>query len=275
MLARLGDGATMTVAILSLLTFVIVLAWVLTRRRRQSPRERGAIPLFAVPARAAGDIARPTALSPVRDGLDDSLDTPTPARVNTAFAREPGVGRFAPTGAQIRTRDGAVSTLPLPPRDDPVRVEGGAELIVMPPIAHRRPADGTLQFLPGRLEVVSGRGMGEEIRFVRTPGPDGTTVTFGRAEGAAYRHVQLGEPTVSRTHARMTLDIGDPLPGAGSPGAPPTGAAQWRLDNLSATNPVIVNGRPLHAGGSPGSSVILTDGDRIEMGEVAFIYHAR
>ena len=118
-----------------------------------------------------------------------------------------------------------------------------------------RPQDGTLQFLPGRLEVVEGGEEGQEIKFVRTPGPDGTTITFGRAEGAQYRHVQLHVPTVSRMHAKLFLD-----------------GQSWSLINLSATNPVVVNGLPL---AGEGSSVILREGDRIEMGEVVFRFRAK
>lgn len=118
-----------------------------------------------------------------------------------------------------------------------------------------RPHDGTLQFLPGRLEVTEGREVGQEIKFVRTAGPDGTTITFGRSEGAQYRHVQLHEPTVSRLHAKMTLD-----------------GKSWSIVNLSATNPIVVNGLAL---AGEGSSVVLRDGDRIEMGEVIFRFRAK
>ena len=135
-------------------------------------------------------------------------------------------------------------------------------------VRYWRPADGTLQFLPGRLEVIAGRDAGQEIRFVRTPGPDGTRVTFGRAEGAPYRHVQLREPTVSRTHARMTLEVD-----AASDGAP--AKARWRLENFSATNPVVVNGRPLAADDGADCSVVLDEGARIEMGEVVFRFHEK
>lgn len=118
-----------------------------------------------------------------------------------------------------------------------------------------RPQDGTLQFLPGRLEIIEGRDVGQEVKFVRTSGPDGTTVTFGRAEGAQYRHVQLHEPTVSRMHAKLVLD-----------------GKSWSLVNLSATNPVIVNGMAL---AGEGSSVVLREGDRIEMGEVVFRFRSK
>jgi hypothetical protein len=119
----------------------------------------------------------------------------------------------------------------------------------------KRAADRTLQFLPGRFEVVAGRGLDGEIRFVRTAGPDGASVTFGRSEGPAYRHVQLDVPTVSRKHARMRWD-----------------GARWSLTNLSATNPVSVNGVALPG---EGSAIDLADGDRIEMGEVTFRFHAQ
>lgn len=118
-----------------------------------------------------------------------------------------------------------------------------------------RPQDGTLQFLPGRLEIIEGRDVGQEVKFVRTAGPDGTTITFGRAEGAQYRHVQLHEPTVSRMHAKLVLD-----------------GKSWSLVNLSATNPVVVNGLAL---AGEGSTVVLREGDRLEMGEVVFRFRAK
>ena len=116
------------------------------------------------------------------------------------------------------------------------------------------PAEGTLQFLPGRLEISGGADAGREIRFVRVPGPDGTVVTFGRSEGPAYRHIELREATVSRRHARLRLE-----------------GARWHLTNLSATNPVVHNGRLL----DDREEQPLTDGDRIEMGEVVFGFRSR
>ena len=116
------------------------------------------------------------------------------------------------------------------------------------------PAEGTLQFLPGRLEISSGLDAGREIRFVRVPGPNGTEVTFGRNEGPLYRHIQLRDQTVSREHARMTLAEG-----------------RWYLTNLSRTNPVAHNGRVL----GYGEQQPLEDGDRVEMGEVVFSFRSR
>ena len=117
------------------------------------------------------------------------------------------------------------------------------------------PDEGTLQFLPGRLQVVVGPENGREIRFVRSPNTPDTDVTFGRSEGPPHRHVQLLVPTVSRRHALMSLLD-----------------EHWSLQNLSATNPVTHNGRRL----APDEVVpLLVDGDRIEMGEVVFVFHNR
>lgn len=118
-----------------------------------------------------------------------------------------------------------------------------------------RAEEGTLEFLPGRLEVVQGEDIGQEIHFARQVGDGDLTVTFGRSEGPPLRHVQLLDPTVSRQHARMTF----------------TGH-QWLLSNMSTTNAVLLNGAALpdHAGG-----ITLQDGDRLEMGAVMFVFHAR
>ncbi|HEX5521590.1 MAG TPA: FHA domain-containing protein [Longimicrobiaceae bacterium] len=116
------------------------------------------------------------------------------------------------------------------------------------------PTDGTLQLLPGRLEVVGGQDLGQEIRFVRTPeGPQ--EVTFGRSDGPPHRHVQLRAATVSRAHARMVFEDG-----------------AWTIFNLSRTNPVVLNGDELDGDGSEHA---LQDGDRIEMGEVVFTFRER
>ncbi len=117
------------------------------------------------------------------------------------------------------------------------------------------PDAGTLQFLPGRLQVVVGPETGREIRFVRSPNTGETDVSFGRSEGPPHRHIQLLVPTVSRRHALMSLLD-----------------EHWSLQNLSATNPVTLNGRRL----APDEVVpLLVDGDRIEMGEVVFVFHGR
>jgi len=268
-----------TIIILSLLTLGILIWWMIARRRQRLARSRDdEIPLFAVPASAPGLLARPFA-APARSGRaagpSRSATSDTPSGEHMALDPD----RFAPAAPVIRTRDGAVSTLARPPRDsrDPGEPNDAVGLPVDgESVRYWRPADGTLQFLPGRLEVVAGHDAGQEIRFVRTAGPDGTSVTFGRAEGAPYRHVQLRAPTVSRAHARMVLaHSGDSLTETTLTTSSLVNGQHWHLENLSTTNPVVVNGRPLQPGGAPGSSVVLADGDRIEMGEVAFVFHSR
>jgi hypothetical protein len=114
-------------------------------------------------------------------------------------------------------------------------------------------ADATLQFLPGRLVHALG-GKSADIRFVRQPGP-ATVVTLGRQEGPAGRHVQLVEPTVSRLHARMRYSGG-----------------RWTIGNLSQTNPLRVNGRAL---GSAAETHMLSDGDRVAVGELVLVFRER
>ena len=114
---------------------------------------------------------------------------------------------------------------------------------------HRTNAQ-TMRLLPGRLEVEEGEDGRAEIRFVDGPG-DPIEVTFGRRSGEPFRHVQLRSPTVSRDHARMIRVDGS-----------------WLIENLSETNPILVNGTQL-----PRSKrLTLEDGDRVEMGEVVFRY---
>jgi hypothetical protein len=273
---RFGGDVVVTLVILSLLACAIVVGWLVVRRQRREMRGPDELPLFSIPLTSPPEIPRPSirssGLREAEQGYGASpLATPSSARLIDRS--------FSPRSATIRTRDGAVSTL-VPPasleRNEAMASGHDAigEAVDGASVRYWRPADGTLQFLPGRLEIAAGRDAGQEIRFVRTAGPDGTCITFGRAEGPPYRHVQLREPTVSRAHARLVLD------GAGSPngetrGNTPSNAARWRLENLSSTNPVVVNGRPLDSKGESPVSVVLTDGDRIEMGEVAFVFHER
>jgi hypothetical protein len=128
---------------------------------------------------------------------------------------------------------------------------GGTAARVIQEVA---PAEGTLQFLPGRLEIVDGDVPGRDIRFVRTWG-EVPEVTFGRVAGPPYRHVQLRSQTVSRQHARMQFADG-----------------RWKLINLSQTNPVVVNGEPLD---TAHGQRLLRDGDEIEMGDVLFRFRER
>jgi PPM family protein phosphatase len=135
-----------------------------------------------------------------------------------------------------------------PPSAD--RNGGSSSWVEAGNVRFEEPPEGTLQLLPGRLEIESGAGAEGEIRFVRVPGEE-PEVTFGRSTGPPYRHVQLRSPTVSRMHARLRFDGGG-----------------WTLRNDSGTNPTVLNGRTLDST----EERALSDGDRIEMGEIVFVF---
>lgn len=214
------------------------------RRRRQR--------LHGIPVATFGDSGLSMPPRPTRPPTPESnpavhpAATPTHNRATSTFA--PPVEATGTLGAEWGQ---ATATTTDPPR---LRLET-AGMAERPPLRVHRAVDGTLQFLPGRLEIVEGRDLGQEIRFVRQPGQQRTEVTFGRQDGVPYRHVQLHEPTVSRLHARMTFE--DQL---------------WHVTNLSRTNPMAVNGTQL---APDNGTVTLQDGDRIEMGEVVFRYRSK
>jgi hypothetical protein len=163
----------------------------------------------------------------------------------------PSVARPLRAGPAQRAAAGPAALARLPV-DAP---EGPGEAVQAGPIRFHRPPEGTLQLLPGRLDILSGDDKHEEIRFVRVAGQD-AVVTFGRSEGEPHLHVQLQSRTVSRLHASMRFDNG-----------------QWHIANLSHTNPVVLNGVPMTASG--GRPIVLADGDQIEMGEVIFRFRSR
>ena len=107
--------------------------------------------------------------------------------------------------------------------------------------------DPTAQLMSARLEVMSGPDAGEEIRFLAVPG-EAVSMMFGRAPGEGPTHVQLKQKTVSRTHAVVRYRHGE-----------------WMIENLSTTNPTILNEEVLGV-----KERLLSDGDFIEMGEVSF-----
>lgn len=153
---------------------------------------------------------------------------------------------------------GPITTVEDPISGTTVRIEPGTqapEMVMGHSLRFHRPPDGTFAMLPGHLVVVGGPDAGHEVRFVKAGESEPADITFGRKEGPPYRHVQLLEPTVSRTHARLSRD-----------------GERWRLTNLSRTNPVIVNGVPLDG---VSNSQILDDNDVVEMGALVFRFHNR
>jgi pSer/pThr/pTyr-binding forkhead associated (FHA) protein len=273
----MGAGAAIALIV------VIAIVVGMVRRRRRARALQAPLPLIPFSANrgapspprpdsawrgAAADFEAPNATTPV---WTPPVASPPPTDAGRSIYAPPATPTGSGSVERASTFGSAASAYnPLAATAIPNDAVAGAA-IDGASVRYWRPADGTLQFLPGRLEVIAGRDAGQEIRFVRTPGPDGTRVTFGRAEGAPYRHVQLREPTVSRAHARMTLELG----GVADDRDGRSAGSGWRLENLSATNPVVVNGRPLAADGGDGCSVVLREGDRIEMGEVVFRFHVK
>ncbi len=113
---------------------------------------------------------------------------------------------------------------------------------------------GTLKLLPGRFEVLNGDDTIREIRFYKTRHQGETEITFGREVEPDYSHIQLKPRTVSGKHAKLVWTNG-----------------KYSLFNYSDVNPTTVNGEPM----AKEASVVLEPGCRIEMGEVAFIYHEK
>lgn len=117
-----------------------------------------------------------------------------------------------------------------------------------------RRVDEHVQLLPGRLEVLAGETQHHEIRFVRIPGKADHLI-LGRDAGPSPQYVGLGSTTVSRRHARFAYVGGS-----------------WTVENLSKTNPVVVNDDELSDVDGERS---LVDGDRLELGEIVLRFHVR
>jgi len=148
-------------------------------------------------------------------------------------------------GKKVRTGSFDSDISPILP--EPVRIiEGSTIKMPVPP-------EGTLKLLPGRLRVVSGDDSVKEIRFYRIPSQDVPEITFGRASGKQYSHIQLKPMTVSSRQAKITYIEKD---------------QGFVLTNFAkkSSNPTVVNGAQLEAE----QSVDLKKGDKIEMGEIVF-----
>lgn len=245
-------------------------------RRRDPELDSGAdrpLPPIVFPARPSD------AGSPAPVNAAASASEMKPPSVSSSGAQPAPAARAAPAARPAAVEQPAPAAQPAPatqparaaqPEATPIRApvspdadtedphagetETG-ESVQSGPIRFHRPPEGTLQLLPGRLQIVSENERLEEIRFVKVSGHD-AAVTFGRSDGRPHLHIQLESPTVSRMHATMRYRDGS-----------------WYLSNLSKTNPVIVNDRELSEAPSP--DVKLTDGDRIEMGEVVFRFGSR
>jgi pSer/pThr/pTyr-binding forkhead associated (FHA) protein len=136
----------------------------------------------------------------------------------------------------------------------PMSVDGDSQVpATSETVRFVRPTDEVVQLLPGHLEVLSGDTRHQEIRFVRVAGQQPQLI-LGRNPGRSPQHVALNSSTVSRQHARLAYSGG-----------------KWVVANLSKTNPVVVNNQELT---NLDGERQLSDGDRIELGEVVLRFHA-
>lgn len=242
MRVSLGNLLVIFAALLTAAVAILAASWVARRRRDVDLRQHGS-PLLVTPNAGIA----PTAFAPAR---------PTPDRqavIAHADLRDiPNAEAVAvPFSGPVSMLDDAVTatTGRFSPGSQP------AEVVLGHSLRFHRPPEGTLKFLPGSLEVIGGPDAGHEVRFVLPENGESPDISFGRKEGPPYRHVQLLEPTVSRTHARMSLEGG-----------------RWRITNLSRTNPVLVNGQALDG---VNASHLLAPDDLLEMGALVFRFHDR
>jgi hypothetical protein len=234
------------VVALAVVAGALLLWW---RRRRDVEREQARVPPLVFPAAPA---SRPRTIR--RAEMAPPAPGPAPEALAAVAVQTPPP-QPAGNGASDAAKRPAPDAMPSLPPAPPVApsLAPGDSLVDGKTVRFYKPSDGTLQILPGRLEIVDGADQGQSIRFVQTG--SSADVTFGRSDGPPYRHIQLRAPTVSRQHARMCFE-----------------QSTWSILNLSRTNPVVVNGEELDL---RGDARRLQDGDRIEMGEVTFLFRER
>lgn len=253
--------------ILGLLAIVLAITLValrVARKRRDVALRRHGAPVLVMPLTDPDLATAPRPAIPREEWPGRSSPRSTPRITSTSPT---SVRTITPIAIQDYSTADEPEVL-IVPEEDHVTVSTGpfrpsdarpgspsAHLVEGAQLRFFRAEEGTLEFLPGRLEVVGGEDIGQEIHFARQVGDDDVTVTFGRSEGPPLRHVQLLDPTVSRQHARMNYS-----------------GQRWHLSNMSTTNAVLLNGAPLP---DHGDGITLEDGDRLEMGAVVFVFHAR
>jgi hypothetical protein len=255
----LTNGMLVTIAALLAVLVIVVVVVRGIRRWRSTRLELNDPPPLLIPVQRRGSTPPPlypTRFGQERLGADMGQAGPGVGSIGIGTVADHIAGASHIVGVPTRNGHGpanAASALDAAPSvaAAPVKTPSGTASKIVHTIP---PMDGTLQFLPGRLEIMDGESPGRDIRFVRTWG-EIPEITFGRVSGPPYRHVQLRSQTVSRQHARMQYVD-----------------ARWKMTNLSQTNPVVINGQALDP--SHGNRV-LRDGDQIEMGEVVFRFRER
>lgn len=169
--------------------------------------------------------------------------------------RRPGSGRSA--GGGRRQEQGGGAPRPGGRAGPGGGGAGGRDTYDGKTVAFTTPSSGggTVQLLPGRLEVLEGADQGQDVRFEKPPSGE-PEFTFGRRSSPGDpTHVELKVPTVSREHAVMRWEDDG-----------------WEIENRSTTNPLRVDGEELT---EEGATIGLSGGERIEMGRVAFRFHER
>lgn len=235
------------------------------RRQADSARRQRREAEGAAEAEGAGAEAEATRMS---KAASPDADPAPPRSVHPDAARQPPPGSNSPQNGTGRQPADPAATTPStdPPASGPAASGPTASGSTAPGSTAPGPTapgptaviggamEGTLQLLPGRLELLEGGGgaTAREVRFVRVPGRD-PEVTFGREDGDPFLHVRLDLPTVSRRQARLRFHRG-----------------RWFLHNESRTNPTMVEGEPLPPGGA---GRVLNDGDQVEMGTVVYRFH--
>lgn len=252
------------VGLLALVLVATVLVLRVARWRRDKALRQHAAPILVMPLSAPDLVTAPRPALPREDWpppRHSPRSSPRIGQVSPVTVRSvTPVGNAMPPGTEpdvlvVPDEDHeTISTGPFRPGDARPG-SPSAHLVEGSQVRFFRAEEGTLEFLPGRLEVVGGEDVGQEIHFARQVGDEDITVTFGRSEGPPLRHIQLLDPTVSRQHASMSYS-----------------GQRWHLVNLSTTNAVLLNGSPLP---DHGTGITLEEGDRLEMGAVVFVFHAR
>ena len=197
------------VGMLALVLAITLLVLRVVRSRRDQALRRHGAPVLVMPLGASDTptaprpaIAReewPDARSSPRSMPRISSVSPTSVRAMTPVASAP---YHTEPEVQVVPYDDhdTVNTGPFRPADARPG-SPSAHLVEGTQVRFFRAEEGTLEFLPGRLEIVGGEDTGQEIHFARQVGEDDVIVTFGRSEGPPLRHIQLLDPTVSRQHA--------------------------------------------------------------------------
>jgi len=215
---------------------ILLWMWLVRRKRDAALRSHGR-PALVMPLASATQVPR----APL---VRDSIPMRRSPITALAVAERLAPSDYHEVGDTAERQRVATTTGELRPGAVAEMVQGVA-------LRFHRPTERSLPILPGHLVVIEGSDSGMELPFVQLAEGEPTVITFGRSEGPPFRHVQLLEPSVSRAHARLEFDDDG-----------------WSLVNLSRTNPVVVN-RVAMVDEHP---VRLRDGDRVEMGTLAFRY---